>query len=152
MNLTSLNVYGITEKLFTAFSNSEEKTAMIETLKFGVCLDQSLDCLNDLVFFTKLKNLALCYHMTNCDPNEEKLFNSELLEPLLLDVFPNLESLAIGGLVNNVGASHIAKSLEKYAQIKHLKLLNCTLDEEGLYEILKNGHELRSIDIFGSLN
>lgn len=58
-NLSSLNIYGLTEKITTAYSKTEEKANLIQTLKFGHCLEKSYDLLNDLIFFPNLKNLEI---------------------------------------------------------------------------------------------
>lgn len=109
------------------------------------------DILNDLVFFPNLKQLAICYHERNCEPEDIDDFNSDVLSNVLLCACVNLDSLAIGGLLNDIGANIIAENLKKYNKISGLRLLNCILTEEGLHAILRNGHNLEIVDLSGSL-
>ena len=153
LNLTHLNVVGLTEKLMTTFSENTEKADMLESLIFGCLLYSKLDLLNDLVFFQNLKQLSICYLQEDKYLKEETdTFNNTIIEPILMDVCIKLEALTIGGLLDNTGAEHISKSIQKYGKITHLRILNCTnINEDALYEILKHGYEIRAIDIRGTL-
>lgn len=110
-----------------------------------------LDLLNDLIFFTGLKQLAICYNEKDCEQEDIEQFNNEILENVLLHACININSLAIGGLLNNEGAKVIAQSMQKYKNITGIRILNCNLYEDGVYSILEQGNELEIIDITGCL-
>ena len=61
--LKSLSIYELNGEITTAYCNNPEVAESLENLSFStVSLKDGLDVLNDLVFFTNLKRLAICYH------------------------------------------------------------------------------------------
>ena len=115
MSLTMLDVFELSEAITTAYSKSEEKADMLESLKFAtINFNDGLDILNDLIFFKNLKQLYICYGEKNWEPSIVKSFNESVLSDIILSVWINLESLAIGGLINDDGAKVIAECLEKH--------------------------------------
>jgi len=68
-----------------------------------------------------------------------------------MDCCVKLETLVIGGLLNNDGAKIVGQAMKKYSKIKNLKLLNCKILEKGLYSILEQGFSLEKLDLTGSL-
>ena len=115
MNLTMLNIYELSEEITTAYSQQEDKSSKLESLNFAtINFNNGLDILKDLIFFQNLKQLYIWYNEKDWDNDIVKSFNEEVLSDIILQVWVNLQSLAIGGLVNNDGAKIIAECLEKY--------------------------------------
>lgn len=54
-------------------------------------------------------------------------------------------------MLNDEGAKIIGQSMQKYGKISGIRLLNCVLQEDGLYSILEQGHNLKILDITGCL-
>ena len=144
LNLETLNVYEISEAITTAYSKNEEKSNILEWLGFATLnLNDGLDILKDLIFFQNLKQLSICYGEKDVARSIVIEFNENVLSDLLLSVWVNIQTLVIGGLLNDTGALVIRECLEKFNKITNLKLFNWLLTEEGLYQILSKGSMIR---------
>lgn len=87
LKLKTLSVYELNEKLTNAYSKSEEKAEMLESLRFATINQKDgFELLHDLVFFTNLRQLAICYNERDCMSEDIEIFNSEILGNLLLEV------------------------------------------------------------------
>ncbi|CAI2359657.1 unnamed protein product [Moneuplotes crassus] len=152
LKLKSLSLYELNDAVTTAYADCSEIAELLENLSFWtVSQKQGIDLLKDLVFFTSLKKLAICYNLIDCDQILIDEFNKEVIRDFITDACINLNTLVIGGLLDNHGAEILSEAMEKRNTIKTLKLLNCKLSDDGLVKILSKGEALEQIDITGSL-
>mmetsp|Transcript_15881 Transcript_15881/g.13880 ORF Transcript_15881/g.13880 Transcript_15881/m.13880 type:complete len:322 (+) Transcript_15881:254-1219(+) len=153
--LKALSVYSLNNTITTSYSKNAEQANLLESLSFATVKDNDFDLLQDLCFFPNLKKLAICYNLRDAETEvgietiEE--FNNHTLSEILIDICVELDTIVIGGLLNNEGAKILADSMKKYQKIKNIRLLNCLIYEDGLYKILEQGKQLERLDITGCL-